>query len=590
MIDYNNKNYYEVLGVDMNASPERIREAYERAKKIFIYKGFVEKIEEAYRILSDKNEREKYNIKLNESKMSDEEKEKYKKLEELKNKYNDSIDEISKLYDDEIYEYLKQNIQNNPNMPEKLRKYREKYNEAVKLIKEIEDLCNELNIKSGIENLDITISKFKEREEKQIRDGLELTKKYYKETLLEIGKLYTSENFNEKNEKWVNLISDAKTYYSQIVVLSNMLGMKVDIIFVDDYLKQQKTNKLNQDETKLERKYYNKLYELVNIYRKNKDGKLSEEDYNEWQNKMESVKQIYDEMIEFYKKNNITKPFLSPEDILHRNNIPINPEKIEKNVEEIYEESKYIQKGLNPNNETLFDEMVKTYKFNQKAHKLILTAVGAGLGFTLLISPIGGFGIVGSAIGSVLCGKLFNFITKKIQDGNKFKLTREGYAGIIKSINTQESIIIQKQNERLKRQIEKLAKTGSDNFELEVAKLKYKNYVNLLGQRIEIRKATKSKNGEFTANSLKLAALKQEYNRAKKFLSDVSKTIDRENMKKDVFAQDIDFDAIKYKNLTIGNFLIKQQINKNKKLKLTQHSGHTIVPEQENEIDSVRTR
>ena len=168
MIDYNNKNYYEILNVDMYSTIEDIEKAYKRAKENVIYSGFIKKIDEAYETLSNPDKKREYDlslaidddIKVYEPKMTAEKREKYAKLEELKNNYNKSIDEISKLYDGEIYEYLKQNTQSSTNIPEKLKNYMEKYKEAVNLSKEIENLCNELNIKFEFENLDTTINKF----------------------------------------------------------------------------------------------------------------------------------------------------------------------------------------------------------------------------------------------------------------------------------------------------------------------------------------------------------------------------------------------------------------------------------------------
>ena len=105
------KNFYEILEVDKDASPEVIEKAYKTLIKKFHpdlqqgnlkeqYEEKIKKINEAYEILSDQEKRDKYNLTL------------------INNKIN--ADEYNKLYSENInlkneINYLKNKANNNTN-------------------------------------------------------------------------------------------------------------------------------------------------------------------------------------------------------------------------------------------------------------------------------------------------------------------------------------------------------------------------------------------------------------------------------------------------------------------------------------------
>ncbi|MCF0124618.1 MAG: DnaJ domain-containing protein, partial [Clostridia bacterium] len=86
------KNYYEILEVDKNASPEIIKKAYNTLVKKYhpdlqdkdLKRDYEEKIKlinEAYDVISDNEKKAKYDEKLKQQKLEIES----KKIEEIKN-------------------------------------------------------------------------------------------------------------------------------------------------------------------------------------------------------------------------------------------------------------------------------------------------------------------------------------------------------------------------------------------------------------------------------------------------------------------------------------------------------------------------
>jgi len=100
-------------------------------------------------------------------------------------------------------------------------------------------------------------------------------------------------------------------------------------------------------------------------------------------------------------------------------------------------------------------------------------------------------------------------ITKK---SGKFKLQKIEKKGILKEVRCGESELIQQYNDNLEKEISKLlnkeSKSDIDNYKLEIAKLRYKNNVELLNARINAKVGTVDELGMKAHNRLHLLALK----------------------------------------------------------------------------------
>ena len=105
------ENYYDILEVNKNASPEIIKKAYKTLIKKYHpdlqkndlkskYEEKIKKIKEAYEILSDSEKRKNYDLNL-------------KNIEISKDDYNNLINENINLKNE--INYLKNNIQNYKN-------------------------------------------------------------------------------------------------------------------------------------------------------------------------------------------------------------------------------------------------------------------------------------------------------------------------------------------------------------------------------------------------------------------------------------------------------------------------------------------
>lgn len=636
-MDYSNKNYYEILGVDKNADIDNIKKAMNRLKfENSDYNSTLYSIiDKAYETLSNPSLREEYNKSLEQNIAENdydmkiyepihsnndiyEKISKIETLEKLKAEYKKSIDKISELYDSEIDEVMINGRgKYGSNLPTKIKNYTDELGIAFNLNNQIEKLCKELSIKSEIRNIDDIIQTFHQRELTRLRfDSLKIAEENYEQSLEAIKQFYNKEDFNERDKEWDKLLLNAFNYYSQINTISKKLGVKVDVVNGDEFLRNLKSLKENK-KTKLPqnviqnphvtRNYVqDQLKKLVDNYEQtinkiitinNKNLNSEEKDYSEWKPSLQTAYRAYDELVNFCEKNNINKDFETVDEKLakyniskeipenqksksidlgkHKNNVTINPN--------IYENAKYVQNNkLNSNKYEVLQEM---YEFNKKVSRVKLTTIGAGLGFVLLISPIGGFGILGSTIGAVAFGKLFNSIVKKKQEKKQFVLTKESYTGKITEINTIESQIIHNSNELLKKEIEDLAKHPNSDFRLQVAKQKYLNQVDILEQIINVRQNAKSKKGGFTSDSLKIAALKQEYRQAKHNLSIQNKKIKRKELENNPYSENLNLNSIRYKNLTIGNMLLKRDIKK-MKLKLQKEAFNKFI----NEEESTKTR
>ena len=93
----------------------------------------------------------------------------------------------------------------------------------------------------------------------------------------------------------------------------------------------------------------------------------------------------------------------------------------------------------------------------------------------------------------------------------KFKLQKIQSKAIIKEIKTEESKFIAEENKKLEEAINKLLNSplsnGQSRYELEIAKLKYQNQIDLLQRRIDFKKSQLGELGNKAHNRLHLLSL-----------------------------------------------------------------------------------
>ena len=154
--------------------------------------------------------------------------------------------------------------------------------------------------------------------------------------------------------------------------------------------------------------------------------------------------------------------------------------------------------------DTELNEKDENYKIRKANTKKILKNAGI-----IALSSV--FGIVGIVASSIILAKK-----------GKFKLDKISKTRYIKEIKTAETSIIDNAASKLEGEIDTLLEKTSlnehDNYKLELAKLKYKNQIDLLNQRIEFKENEIEKLETKVASRLKLLALKMRVNASKKWL------------------------------------------------------------------------
>lgn len=572
------RTYYDILGIDKNASRENILKAKNRLKfgEDRVNFDMFKKIDEAFDVLYDPESRRKYDESL--EKNNDELKDDTKisepsfitsntgqqdnnetsyneELEKLKQDYENAFQEIT----DFKYEYDERDqIANHKELFALQEKARAIYCDII-------ILCEKMNIEIPVEEVGDRLSKITVNEyERELSNGI-------------------NPSFNVEGTQNTATQREAKLPVNVIPFPNFTIQKEVD---------QSKSEIEKQKQFEILKDNYQKAIDKI-IALNNKNLNSQEKDYSDWKPSLHTAYRAYDELVDFCEKNNINKDFESVDEILDKCNIskiptpqknkPVDLTK-NKNSEpnisvdpSIYENAKYIQ--TNKLSDSNYETLKEIYEFNKKNSKIKFTAIGAGLGFILLISPIGGFGPIVSTLGAIGIGKLFNSWIKKKQSKQKFTLTKESYTGKITEINTTESQIIHSSNQLLKEEIEDLAKHPSNDFKLQLLKLKYINQLNILNQIISVRKNSKSKKGGLTYDSLNIAALEQEKNKAKSDLKRINQLITRDRLIDEIGAENVDLSSLKYKNLTIGNMLLKEEIKK-RNLEL-QNQQYEEIDEQE---------
>lgn len=160
----------------------------------------------------------------------------------------------------------------------------------------------------------------------------------------------------------------------------------------------------------------------------------------------------------------------------------------------------------------------KSLNENVKKKIEIFGAIGSGLvGFAVvgLLTP----SILVTLAGGVAIGLLAN---KTI----KYKLNKTKKEKKITKITTPETKLIEEYNKKLDNQVYKLLSEPHNNYNLEISRLRYENQIELLNQRIQMKKTENIKKGSITKHKLELTALNMQLETAQKRLSNINEKIE----------------------------------------------------------------
>ena len=138
---------------------------------------------------------------------------------------------------------------------------------------------------------------------------------------------------------------------------------------------------------------------------------------------------------------------------------------------------------------------------------------------------IGGAIAIGGIPGLIIA----NAVIKKLE-GKKTKLHNKKHKKI-SEIKTQESKLIEEYNEKMDKQINELLARPHNNYNLQIAKTRYENQIELLQKRIELKLNENVKRGGLTKYKLECVALKNQLDKAKERLQTINSKINEYNKK-----------------------------------------------------------
>lgn len=214
----------------------------------------------------------------------------------------------------------------------------------------------------------------------------------------------------------------------------------------------------------------------------------------------------------------------------------------------------------------------------KKASRFVIKVAGATVGFF-----IGGtFASIGGAI--IGAGVAFGVVSVAIKSKKtiKLKLDKRKSGGKITSVSTEESKLIEEYNKILEDQIYTLLSEPHNNYNLEIARLRFQNQIELLKKRIEMKKNEKPKRGFLTKYKLELTALITQLETAENRMVKINQKIDEYNKEsrlsklnkkisdKNKQINDPSTGLLKVKKLEIKkNRLLKKRDSRAKTIKLT---------------------
>ncbi len=178
-------------------------------------------------------------------------------------------------------------------------------------------------------------------------------------------------------------------------------------------------------------------------------------------------------------------------------------------VEEEEKQEESIGMGTNPTNlveerPIPIDRLSPQQKEEIKKSQKIAGLVAAGV----LLDP-----------GVLAIGIPVAIIAKKISEKLKhIKLQKAKKEGNLTEIQTQETKLFEQYNEKLEEQIYNLLSSSHSDYNLEIAILKYRNQVELLKNRIDLKKTQNVKKGGVTKFKLELRSLEKQLEKTKKTL------------------------------------------------------------------------
>ena len=344
-MDYNNMNYYEILGVDKNASTANITKARNRLKfgspedRVPFNKYGV--IDQAYDTLVNPELRRKYD-------------------ETLEKNNNNSTSEV-KVESNPIIS--SDNKQNNVETSEEKSKE--------------EQILSEEAIKEAVSKEEQSSNE----EEKKVNNEayLDKLKLDYSDVISKIRQIYIKNGKESIDyDEWDKSLKEAYKLNDEIKEFSSKSNIKLSIPSVDDILKmfnidKSLVKKENQEENdkkeeknlsdekrdqlhKLVQNYGDLILKIKSIYEKKDSSEKI--DYDEWNKSLKEAYKLNDELKDFLSKNDIEIPLLTVDDSLKQYNI--DKSLVKKETKE--ENDKKEEKKLSDEKQNELNRLVQDYE------------------------------------------------------------------------------------------------------------------------------------------------------------------------------------------------------------------------------------
>ena len=122
-------------------------------------------------------------------------------------------------------------------------------------------------------------------------------------------------------------------------------------------------------------------------------------------------------------------------------------------------------------------------------------------------------------------------IIKEINNSNKYKLNKEVTEKNISQVKTLESELEEEYRKKLDEKIDKVLDEHHYNYNLEIDKLRYENYIELLNKKIQQKENQVVKKGGLTIYKLQLTALKKQLDAFKLSLDRVNEKLNKKQKK-----------------------------------------------------------
>ena len=123
-------------------------------------------------------------------------------------------------------------------------------------------------------------------------------------------------------------------------------------------------------------------------------------------------------------------------------------------------------------------------------------------------------------------------IIKELNKIQEYKLQKDSLGKELQEVKTIESQLEEEYRKQLEENINKKLHEYHFNYDLEIDKLRYENYIELLKQKIIVKENQAVKKGELLKYKLELTALRRQLQTFEKSLQNINEKIEENNIKK----------------------------------------------------------